>query len=174
MDMNAEQDNFQNLRRLLTLKRYEQPPPRFFDQFSQQVILQIQAGGRIQQVSFWDSLSWDAPWLQRLWNAIETRPVLAGSFGVAICAFLTAGMLYSEPKDMPASQNLATIAGRQFSLDPSAQTPPANPLVQRALAAPLPGMQGFTANPESDSSIFQQFNAQQTPRVDLMNFAVPR
>src|SRR5215471_9665769 len=96
--MNPEQENFAELRRLLVLKRYEQPPPRFFNDFSRQVIIRIRAGERIEQFSFWEALSWEAPWIQRLWTAVETRPILAGTFGLAICGLLMAGMLYSEPK----------------------------------------------------------------------------
>ena len=91
--MKPEQDDFSDLRRLLTLKRYEQPPPGFFRDFSQQVIIRIRAGERIEHFSIWEALSWEAPWLQRIWSAVETRPIFAGGVGVAICGLLMAGML---------------------------------------------------------------------------------
>jgi hypothetical protein len=95
MSMNQDSQDFEQLRRLLALKRYEQPPPGYFNDFSRQVIARIEAGDRAQE-GVLDRLFWEAPWLQRLWAAIETKPVLAGAFGVAVCALLVGGVLYSE------------------------------------------------------------------------------
>ena len=41
MSMNAEPENFDQLCRLLKLKRHESPPPRYFNDFSSQVIARI-------------------------------------------------------------------------------------------------------------------------------------
>ena len=41
--MGAENDDFGQLRVLLSLKRHEQPPPRFFDEFASRVAARIQA-----------------------------------------------------------------------------------------------------------------------------------
>lgn len=95
MSMSREQENFGALRRLLALKRYEQPPPRYFNDFSQQVVARIRAGdmGDEAGVERW---FWEVPWLQRLWVAFETKPLLAGCFGAAVCALLVGGVIYSE------------------------------------------------------------------------------
>ena len=92
MSMYPDPENFDPLRRLLALKRHEQPPPGYFHHFSGQVIARIRAGERAAPDTAW-GLLWDAPWLQRLWAALEARPVLAGSVGVACCAALLASVV---------------------------------------------------------------------------------
>jgi hypothetical protein len=94
--MTPESDNFDALRRLLKLKRCEQPPPRYFNDFSSQVIAQIRAGATAEREHPLDRLSWEVPWLQRLIEAFQAKPALAVSFGAAVCALLVGGVLYSE------------------------------------------------------------------------------
>ncbi len=101
MSMNGESDNFDQLRRLLTIKRYEQPPPGYFHGFSRQVIIRIKAGelGDSPDSKWWVI---DGSWLHRLWTIFETRPAFAGSLGVAVCGFFVAGALLAESNDANA------------------------------------------------------------------------
>src|SRR5215467_7319885 len=103
--MNPEQENFAELRRLLVIKRYEQPPPRFFNDFSRQVIARIRAGERAEE-SIVERLGWEAPWLRRIWSAFENKPLLAGAFGVAVCSLLVSGIIYSERVETVASPTI--------------------------------------------------------------------
>jgi len=102
MSMNPEQENFEQLRRLLAIKRHEQPPPGYFDNFSRQVIVRLKAGDRKGQTML-DRLFEEAPWLESLWTAFETKPVLAGSVGLAVCVLLVSGFVYAEKTDMPVA-----------------------------------------------------------------------
>jgi len=99
MSMHPENENFERLRRLLALKRHEQPPPGYFQDFSGHVIARLRAGERADRSGFWESLSWEAPWLQRLWGAFETKPIMAGALGMIVCGFLVSGVLLSEKAD---------------------------------------------------------------------------
>jgi hypothetical protein len=101
MSMSPESENFEQLRRLLVLKRYEQPPPGYFHRFSREVIVRIKAGDKGESVtaSWW---SWEGSWLQRAWAAVESRPALAGAFGVAVCGFFAAGALLTDNPDANA------------------------------------------------------------------------
>jgi hypothetical protein len=86
--MSGENDDFQDLRRLLALKRYEQPPPGYFNNFSRNVIAGIRAAEAASRVP-------QAGWFQRFWSALETKPIAAGAFGAAVCAVLLGGFIYS-------------------------------------------------------------------------------
>jgi hypothetical protein len=89
-------DDFEQLRRVLALKRHEQPPPGYFHGFSRQVIVRIQAGelGDQSEASFWTISGGSL--LQRIWETLDARPVLAGAFGVAVCGFFVVGALLSD------------------------------------------------------------------------------
>jgi hypothetical protein len=105
MSMSQDNQDFTSLQRLLALKRYEQPPPGYFNNFSSQVIARIKAGEGAHENAF-ERLFLDAPWLQRLWGLLETKPLMAGAFGAAVCALLVSGVVYSErPENQP------TLAG---------------------------------------------------------------
>jgi hypothetical protein len=110
MSMHPENENFEELRRLLTLKRHEQPPPGYFQDFSGHVIARLRAGERTDRSGFWESLSWEAPWLQRLWGAFETKPIMAGALGMIVCGFLVSGVLLSEKADHP---EVASLTGTE-------------------------------------------------------------
>jgi len=113
MSMSEDTENFEQLRRLLVLKRYEQPPPRYFNDFSAQVIRRIKAGEKGERGDIFERLFDEAPWLQRIWAAFETKPILAGVLGMAVCGFLIGGMFYSDTTEVPP-----------FALMPGVETAP--------------------------------------------------
>src|ERR1043166_3000660 len=98
--MNPESENFEQLRRLLALKRHEQPPPGYFSHFSGDVIAAIRAGAHRQ--SWVERLLDEAPWLRRFWEVFESKPIGIGFFGTSVCGLLLLGLLYSgEPGTAP-------------------------------------------------------------------------
>jgi len=134
MSMSEDTENFERLRRLLALKRYEQPPPGYFNNFSRQVILRIQAGETGEEATFLDWFSWEAPWLQRVWAALETNPILAGAFGVALCGLLIAGVAFSDKADVASSAlapsiDTASMPLAQVSVPTVDNPPPVRPVV---------------------------------------------
>jgi hypothetical protein len=121
MSMNQEQENFENVRRLVALKRHEQPPPGYFHHFSGNVISRIRAGELGDDVRFANARAGVASWLQRFWAAVESKPALAGGLGMALCAFLVTGIVISGQNEntaltteMPLSTP-ATVAQRPFA-----------------------------------------------------------
>jgi hypothetical protein len=111
MSMSQDTENFEQLRRLLKLKRYEQPPPRYFDDFSSRVIARIKLGERGgHDAPLVERVLSEASWLQPIWAAFEAKPVVTGAFGVAMCALLITGVAYSEGSVV---QHMALIPGTE-------------------------------------------------------------
>jgi hypothetical protein len=101
--------DFEALRRLLVLKRHEQPPPGYFNRFSREVILRIRAGERAPDHALENWFG--APWLRRFWTALETKPALAGVLGASLCAM----MLWIVVSTENMSTSSAVIASEPFA-----------------------------------------------------------
>jgi hypothetical protein len=64
--MSSSQDDFGRLRKLLASKRYEQPPPGYFNYFSDRVIARIEVEQSHRSSSWWN-------WLL---EKMEAKPIL--------------------------------------------------------------------------------------------------
>ena len=142
MSMNHDPEDFDSLRKLLVLKRYEQPPPRYFNDFSSQVIARIERGEAAQRGFAFESLLWDAPWLQRIWAAFEAKPVLAGIFGVALCTLMISGVVYSDQADVPPVALIPVAEGAAVPVEVATVSAADHPL----LAKPSP-LESSSTNP---------------------------
>lgn len=116
--MNSDPEDFKALRRLLVLKRYEQPPPGYFNDFSKQVVARIRAGEQGDPPSLWKRLLGGPFFWQRLSAAVEARPALAGVFGAAVCALLISGIVYSESAPAPVAQGFMPAAANSTLVVP--------------------------------------------------------
>jgi hypothetical protein len=105
--MHSDRENFESLRRLLALKKYEQPPSGYFDRFSQQVIARIRVEGVPQETGLLQWFTSPLAWLQGAWDALENRPALAGVFGFMVCGVLASG-LYLTPAT-PLITSIVTV-----------------------------------------------------------------
>ena len=75
-------DNFDSLQKVLRLKRHEQPPPRYFNEFSGRVISRIEAGdGR---ASWWERFGFDL------------RPAFAAGVGIVACVLVVYGVATTD------------------------------------------------------------------------------
>jgi len=96
MSMNAEPENFDRLCRLLKLKRHESPPPRYFRDFSGEVIARIRAGTPGGRFESFEDIVLQSPWVRRFWRLIEHRPAVSGLFTAAACGLLIFGVFMSD------------------------------------------------------------------------------
>lgn len=100
--MNAQSDNFERMRQLLALKRYEQPPPGYFDNLSARIINRIESTNSAQP-SLWE----------RLGFAFGSRPAFVCAMGVVACGLLIIGVLST----LQGTTANALAAGPQLAFD---------------------------------------------------------
>ena len=113
---NAPED-FAKLQRLLKLKRYEQPPPGYFNNFSGRVVI------RIERENAAGDQAWrEASWIRKLLLVLETNPFAAGAFGVSICSLLISGIAYSGYR---AASDYSSVANISFDVADNAAAAPA-------------------------------------------------
>jgi len=163
-------DDFEQLRRLLALKRHETPPPGYFHGFARQVIVRIQAGdlGDPEEASIWSFGGGSL--LQRIWATLDARPILAGAFGVAVCGFFVVGALISDNTTNAVANQLPTQPlqlgmGQPAPLWHNAKTQTEFPSTDGAELVP-------TYQPPPDS-IFEEIRKGQTPRPLSPQSAMP-
>jgi hypothetical protein len=81
--MDPVSDDFAGLRSLLKLKRYEQPPPRYFDDLSRGVIHRLRGPEGLREQSLFSSLGLRAGW----------KPALFYGLGVVCCVLSLYGVV---------------------------------------------------------------------------------
>lgn len=84
--MNSSPEDFNDLRRLLALKRHEQPPPGYFRYLPNQIISRIEREERAAQSTWWQ-------WFAAKFDA---KPVFACTYGFAVSALLVMGFRLSQ------------------------------------------------------------------------------
>jgi len=96
MNSEEQRQDFEKLQRLLKLKRYEQPPPRYFNSFSTHVISHIRADTSVRRFETANDLISRTPWLRRLRRKLENQPGLAGALATVVCCLMVAGVFLME------------------------------------------------------------------------------
>jgi hypothetical protein len=164
--MSQDTENFEPLRRLLALKRHEQPPPGYFHNFSRQVIMRIQFGETGETEGVLERLLAEASWLQRIWAAFEAKPVLAGAFGVAICGLLITGLVYSDSSDLPAVAVVPTLQTQSGPLTLANASAPDHPFLAKPAMVELSSPSPITA-PPMDSPFLTDISRLRVDRATL-------
>jgi hypothetical protein len=101
--MKAAPEEFDALKKLLALKRHEQPPPGYFDQLPRTIRARIQAGVPEAQAGFWETL----------FHRITLRPAAAYSAVGIACLGLVVGFgvfVNPEPGADPYNPQVETSA----------------------------------------------------------------
>ena len=119
--MNSQADNFENIRKLLALKKYEQPPPGYFDRLSSRIISRIEAS-EAAQPSIWE----------RLGFAFGSKPAFVCAMGVVVCGFVCIGILSA----MQGTTASAVASGQHLAFSETAPMMSA-PEVSRSSVEPV-------------------------------------
>ncbi|MGZ8899509.1 MAG: hypothetical protein ACXW3Z_05380 [Limisphaerales bacterium] len=121
--MNSSPEDFKDLRRLLAMKKHEQPPPGYFSYLPDKIQMRIEREEDLSEYSTW----WE--WFVR---KLDAQPVLAGAYAFAISGLMLMGF--------KVSQDLQHETGTEGlllnALDPNAVQP--NSLLQKHFANPAP------------------------------------
>jgi len=145
--MNSDSENFDSLRQLLALKRHEVPPPGYFDRLPRDIMARIKAGDTGNE------LGADLSWFHRLLSVFDVKPVFAGAFGTAVCAFLAIGFVTSE-KSPAFAAGAAAPGGPTFAALPTAAPSADDPFTSSSNGMPV------------GRSLFDQVSLHATPVSD--------
>jgi len=94
--MNADPENFDSLMQLLALKKYEQPPPGYFNRLPGQILARLES--QEEEAGFWG----------KLFSGLVVRPALAYSVGLAFCGAFATGIFYAfqvQPTEVASESN---------------------------------------------------------------------
>ncbi len=156
--MNEHENNFESLRRLLVLKRYETPPPGYFNYFSSQVLQRIRAGDVGTSANWVEDLFGQAPWLGKLVQVFDVKPMFASTFAGALCLLLFLGIIYAERPDLTSPPIMQATTGASLaatspslaqSVDQMGIVCSTNPVLSLQPVASLFGPQNPLAQPVS-------------------------
>ena len=153
--MNPDPGTFEELRRLLVLKRYEQPPPGYFDRLPCEVIARIRESKSATSLAIFRP---HMPWLQRFWNALEARAVFPTAFGAAVCTVLILGLMRSAVVQTSAVPITERLAGTLYAAEsrPIGMAP-----VERT--APEPSTAGVLPDRPSSTGMFRDLHRLRNP-----------
>jgi hypothetical protein len=123
--MNDEQ-NFQDLRKLLALKKHEQPPPGYFNRLPGKILVRIEASELASQSTWWD-------WLVARFDA---RPILACAYGFTISGLLLMGFRLSQSLQSDAEDTSGNLGGGWLAATPDPVSTQPGPFLQSHFAHP--------------------------------------
>jgi hypothetical protein len=127
--MNENQQNFDDLKRMLKLKRHEVPPPGYFNNFSDNVVSRLRSGEGSRGLSLVERLQVEASWLASFLRIFETKPGVIGASATALCLLLVAGVVFADysersnkkvfeladPSGQPANNSVASLTAPMTS-----------------------------------------------------------
>jgi hypothetical protein len=117
--MNPPPDNFERLRKLLALKRYELPPPGYFANFPARVLRKLEAVEASRSSSWWRRLGLD----------FDLQPAMVCGCGVLVCALFSAGVIASNQCSQQfARPPMGAMLITSHALEPESSVPVARPM----------------------------------------------
>jgi len=131
--MNPPPDDFEALRKLLALKRYEQPPPGYFRDFPDRVLARIEANEAEAGLGWWAGFL----------AAFQLKPAFAGALGLAVLALCVLGLNLAREAEHRPAQTIPAVAERWQATAPNEllradfRHPPGGSWLQPAIASSM-------------------------------------
>ena len=80
--MHQPQEQFESVRRVLIIKRYEAPPPGYFNHFADKIVARIESENLVIENSWW----------RRFLNGFDAKPIVASAYTVGLGGLLLVGL----------------------------------------------------------------------------------
>ena len=141
--MSENEQNFEQLGKLLKLKQHEVPPPGYFNRFSGQVIARIRAGEAAKPQNFAERMQENSSWLANLLRIFDAKPGMIGGFATSMCLLLLLTVVFAERSEQAPKTSLQrSDPNRQRPAWPALQALPRcwrRPMCRAVLpSAPIP------------------------------------
>lgn len=170
--MSDKNNNFDDLKKLLKLKRHEVPPPGYFNHFSGDVMGRIRAGESGGATSVFEQLQSDSPLLATLLSIFQARPGIVGGLATSVCLLLLVSVLIADRSDQAAPdmpQGFAQAAQASGAIADNNQA--SSPAPGVSLVAAGEGGITVSSNPVvSLQPVATLFGAQQNPLFQPVGF----
>jgi hypothetical protein len=151
--MSENENNFEALRRLLTLKQHEVPPPGYFENFSSRVVGRIRAEEAAPRI----------PWLLRFLQRFERQPAYPVMLASSMCMLLLYGIV--SVNQTPGVSSFAYESGQSAVAFPVAMATSEMPNASQSLIT------GTTNPPTSLSDNTSIFGSQPSnPYLQTVGF----
>lgn len=124
--MNTDPEEFESLRKLLALKKYEKPPPGYFDQLPKTIWAKIEAEEAAPS------------WWERVFPAFTLKPSVAYAFGLAVCGALIIGIGTAVKTDPEQPATPALLADETSPMVIPTVAPSASSSTNPAMAPLIP------------------------------------
>jgi hypothetical protein len=135
---NNDEQQFDQLRKLLALKKHEVPPPGYFNRLPGKILARIEASEPASQSTWWD-------WLVARFDA---RPILACAYGFTMSGLLLMGFRFSQALQVADVETPApTLGGGWLAATPDPVTLQPNSFMQSHFANPA-GLVNFSSSIE--------------------------
>jgi hypothetical protein len=137
------EEKFEQLRKLMAIKRYEQPSPGYFDRLPRQIIAALKAERTPRT------------WFHRVWLALQAKPAFAGAFGLVTCVLVVGGILVANRTEN-SNSNVAVDVRPEMNAPKIASSPTALPSAQRTTTE-LANTEVSSTNPLASTKGIENF-----------------
>jgi hypothetical protein len=167
--MSETNDNFDDLKRLLKLKRHEIPPPGFHNRFSDDVMARIRSGESGGGSHILERVYADSPFLAGWLRLFEAKPGIIGAAATGLCLLLLVGVIFVDRSEN-SSANGGTIISQAM---PGASDAGASPALASAVTLAPADNSGITVSTNPVSSlqpVASLFGSQPNPLFQTAGF----